>query len=117
MKDKMVHFVTENRTYPLCFNLNVMEEIQDQYGSISAWGEKVSSNKSEPNIKDLKNGLMIMINEGIEIENEIEGNNTPLLNSKQVGRIISEIGFDEILKKVMETAKNSTNTGENKKNM
>lgn len=118
MKDKMIHFETENKTYPLCFNLNVMEEIQEKYGSISAWGKKISSEVSqEPNVKDLKIGLRIMINEGIEIENEEKGLNNPLLTSKQVGRVISEIGFEEILKKIMETAKTSTDTGENQKNM
>ena len=100
--------------YPVTFNINVMEEIQEKYGSISAWGAIVENAEGgEPKIKDLKIGLMMMINEGVEIENEITGENKPMVTSKQVGRIISEIGFEEITKKIKNLTIASTNTGDN----
>ena len=43
-----------------------------------------------------------MLNEGIEIDNEDNGTNEPLLTSKQVGRIITEAGLDNVQKKMNE---------------
>ena len=39
MKDKVVYIETDGKKIPLVFNLNVMEEIQEQYGSLEKWGE------------------------------------------------------------------------------
>ena len=70
MKEKTIYVEYNNKKYPLVFNLNVMEEIQNVYGDIEKWGEIVENNHNEPKIKDLKFGLMVMINEGLDIENE-----------------------------------------------
>ena len=115
MKDTIAYIKTEKRTYPLVFNLNVMEEIQEQYGSLDAWGEKTQG-EGEPNVKDLKNGVMAMINEGIDIENENNGTNEPFVNAKQVGRIISEVGMGEILKSIQRLTVASTKTEGDEKN-
>ena len=96
MKDTIAYIETESRKYPIVFNLNVMEEIQEQYGSLDAWGEKTQGD-GEPNIKDLKAGIMAMINEGIDIENETNGTNEAAVNGKQVGRIMTEVGVDKII--------------------
>ena len=100
--------------YPVTFNINVMEEIQEKYGSIGAWGAIVENAEGgEPKVKDLKVGLMAMINEGIDIENEMNGTNNPFVDSKQVGRIISEIGFSEITNVIRNLTVASTHTGDN----
>ena len=54
--------------YPLIFTLNVMEDIQDKYGSLEEWMALIKA--KEPSIKALKFGLGSMLNEGLEIENE-----------------------------------------------
>ena len=120
MKDKVGYIKTAKRTYPICYNLNVLEEIQDTYGSLTAWGEIVESKEKDSiNIKDLKKGLMIMINEAIDMEND----NLPveerkeLVNEKQVGRIISEVGFEETTKIIMGLTKESTDTEDSSKNV
>ena len=84
MKNTVVYIETEEKNIPLVFNLNVMEEIQEQYGSLDKWGE-ITQGDGEPKVKDLKNGIMAMINEGIDIENEKNGKNEPMMNAKQVG--------------------------------
>ena len=100
--------------YPVTFNINVMEEIQEKYGSIGAWGAIVENAEGgEPKVKDLKVGLMAMINEGIDIENEKNGTNIPFVESRHVGRIISEIGFEAITRVIKNLAVASTNTGDN----
>ena len=114
MQNNLEYIKTTNRTYPVTFNINVMEEIQEAYGSISAWGAIVENAEGgEPKIKDLKIGLMMMINEGIDIENEMKGENVPMVNSKQVGRIISEKGFDTITNIIRNLTVASTDTGDN----
>lgn len=97
MQNKLTYIETSTRKYPIVFNINVMEEIQEAYGSISAWGGIVeNAGGGEPKVKDLKIGLMLMINEAIDIENEEKGENTPMVTAKQVGRIIGEVGFGAI---------------------
>ena len=114
MQNKLSYIEANGTNYPIVFNINVMEEIQEAYGTISAWGAIVeNADGGEPKIKDLKIGLMMMINEGIDIENEKTGGNMPMLNTKQVGRIISEKGFDEITRVIKNLTVASTHTGDN----
>ena len=107
MKNKIVHIKANDKEFPLVFNLNVMEEIQEQYGSLEKWGE-ITQGDGEPKVKDLKAGILAMINEAIDIENEEKGTSTTPLNEKQVGRIMSEVGIQEIVKKIQEITVAST---------
>ena len=110
MKEKIIYLEAGNEKYPLAFNVNVIEEIQNEYGSISRWGsivENKDSAESEPKIKDLKVGMLFMVNEGIEIENEKSETKRELLNSKQLGRLLSKIGLKEVIEKIKEVSINS----------
>lgn len=114
MQNKLTYINTKDKSYPIVFNINVMEEIQEAYGSIGAWGAIVeNADGAEPKIKDLKIGLMMMINEGIDIENEIKGENRAKLNAKQVGWVIGEVGFNAITAVIQNLTIASTNTGDN----
>lgn len=115
MKNTVIYIETEKRKYPLVFNLNVMEEIQEQYGSINEWG-KITQGNGEPQIKDLKSGIMAMINEAIDIENEENGTNEPLVTAKQLGRIMSQVGIAEIVQKIREITVASTKGEDEGKN-
>ncbi len=96
MKDYKFDFQLDDKTYSLVFNLNVMESIQNKYGTVQKWG-KLTDNKDgkEPNAKALIFGFTEMINEAIDIENEEAGTEKPLLTLKQVGRIITRAGLQE----------------------
>lgn len=109
MKSTIVYIKTEKKEYPLVFNLNVMEEIQEAYGSLERWGE-LTSGGGEPKIKELKAGILPMINEAIDIVNEEKGINDPMLTGKQVGRLMTEVGVDVIVKKIQEITIASTKT-------
>lgn len=114
MQNKLTYIEAGDKRYPIVFNINVMEEIQEAYGSISAWGSIVeNTGGGEPKVKDLKIGLTMMINEAIDIENEETGGNRPMVSTKQVGRLITEVGFEEITKKIQSLTIESTNTGDN----
>ena len=114
MQNKLSYIETKDKKYPIVFNINVMEEIQEAYGSIGAWGAIVeNADGGEPKVKDLKIGLTMMINEAIDIENEETNGNRPLVTSKQVGRIISEVGFGAITAVIQNLTVASTHTGDN----
>lgn len=102
--------------YELVFNLNVMEEIQSEYGSVEAWGELVEAS-AEPKAKDIKYGFTAMLNEGIDIYNEEHADDEdfikrPFFTEKQVGRIISEIGLNEAASRLNKTVVDSTKSDE-----
>jgi hypothetical protein len=107
MKNTIVYIETEKRNYPIVFNLNVMEAIQDEYGSLDKWGA-LTQGDGEPRVKELKHGILAMINEGIEIENEDNGTNNPLLTAKQVGRLMTDVGIATIVEKIKEITVAST---------
>lgn len=113
MKDISSEIEYQGKKYMITFDINVMEEIQETYGSMSAWSEKIEpTDGSEPNIKALKFGFTAMLNEGIDITNEKNGKNEVHLTSSQVGRIISGIGIEETGKKLSEVIVNSTKSAE-----
>ena len=85
----------KGKEYNLVFNLNVMEVIQDKYGTLENWGKLTdgAENDGEPNAKAVIFGITAMLNEGIDIENEENGTEEKMLTNKQVGRMITEIGL------------------------
>ena len=85
----------KGKKYNLVFNLNVMEVIQDKYGTLENWGKLTdgAENDGEPNAKAVIFGITAMLNEGIDIDNEENGTEEKMLTNKQVGRMITEIGL------------------------
>ena len=49
MKDIYGEISYKDKTYKLAFNLNVMESIQEKYGSVNKWAEL--TDKDEPDFK------------------------------------------------------------------
>ena len=98
MKEVSTAIEYKDKTYKMVFNLNVMEEIQDEYGSLREWGELTDGKSSdgEPNVKALIFGLRAMLNEGIEIENDENESDIKPLSKKQVGRMLTEVGIKKM---------------------
>ena len=104
MIDKLIHFEVGDKKYPLAFNLNVIEMIQEEYEDLNEWQEYLSpSDDKLPNIKVLKQTFTWFINEGIDIENDDLEVKRPFLTHKQVGRLLSQLGTDNALKNIFET--------------
>ena len=77
MKEISKTFEYKNKEYRLAFNLNVMEQIQEEYGTLEKWGELTDGTVSgEPSAKAVIFGFAAMLNEGIEIDNEEKGEET-----------------------------------------
>lgn len=103
----------KNKTYKLVFNLNVMEAIQEEYGSVDKWGSLTDGQgNGEPDAKAVIFGFTEMINEGIDIQNEESDEKLPFLTRKQVGRMITEIGLKESTKTLNDTVIQSTESTE-----
>lgn len=108
MKDMCGYIQYKGKDYKLVFNLNVMEAIQEEYGSVEAWGDLTDGGEGEPNAKAVIFGFTQMLNEGIDITNDEEGTNDKPLTLKQVGRIITEVGLIEATKSLQDTVVKST---------
>lgn len=105
-----------DKEYKIVFNLNVMEAIQEEYGTLDEWGALTdgTNNNGEPNAKAVIFGFTQMLNEGIEIDNEDNGTDYKPLTLKQVGRIITEFGLVNATQVMNETVVESTKDDEEK---
>lgn len=112
MKDISGKIQYKDKEYSLVFNLNVMESIQEEYGTLEKWGDLTDGKKGEPNAKAVIFGFTQMINEGIDIENENNGTDIKPFTLKQVGRIITEIGIAKATATLNDTVVESTQSNE-----
>lgn len=102
----------KGKEYKLVFDLWVMQKIQEEYGSIKAWGEITDGQEGEPDVKAVIFGFMQMLNEGIKIDNADNGTNTEPFDEWQVGRIITEVGMSNALRNLNKTVVDSTQSNE-----
>lgn len=108
MKGAMQAIEYEGKTYELVFDLNVMEAIQDEYGSIEEWGKLTEPEDGEPNIKALVFGVTEMINEGIDMSNDENGTDEKPLTHKKAARILTEVGLESAAGKMQQAVIDST---------
>ena len=94
--------------YKLVFNLNVMQAIQEEYGTFEKWSNLASGEDGEINIKALVYGLTQMINEAIDIDNDDNGTNEPFLLEKKVSRIVSEYGLEKTTQAMSDVVTDAT---------
>ena len=114
MVDKINYLETKTEKYPLVFTLNVMESIQEKYGTIEAWSNLIQRD-GEPDIKALKFFITEAINEGLEMEAEKTGEKRETISTKKAGRILTEIGLSGAASKIMNTIAESIQTEDSAK--
>ena len=112
MKDFAGHINYKGKELTIVFNLNVMQAIQEEYGSLNKWGKLTDGGKGEPDAKAVIFGFAQMVNEGIDIQNEENGTNEPFMTLKQVGRMITEIGLEAAAKQMNDTVIESSKSAE-----
>lgn len=112
MKDISKTLEYRGKTYKIVFNLNVMELIQERFGTVEAWGEAMSTEEGkEPKASDIIYGFWCMLNEGIDIDNDDKPKDERVepLTLKQVGRMLTEVGIagaaDQMKSLVVESTK------------
>lgn len=119
MKDINDSIIYQNETYRLVFNINVLEALQEEYGSFKAWLDKIApdtEDNAEIDVKAIKFAYFQMINEGIDIDNDLNGTNRKPVTLKQVGRIFTEVGMNTMIEKLNSLAIASNEGGEDSKN-
>lgn len=114
MKDNAGTVTYKEKEYKVIFNLNVMEAIQEEYGTLDKWTELTSGSNGEVNIKALKFGYTQMLNEALSIEAEEKGEEYKPLTTSFVGRMLTDIGIDNMTKTLHDTVIESTMTDEGK---
>lgn len=113
MKEISKKIEYKGKLYTMVFNLNVMEELQREYGTMQKWGELTDgANGNEIDAKAVIFGFNCMFNEGIDIDNEESGTELKPLTLKQTGRIITEIGLRKATEALNNTIIESTQSTE-----
>lgn len=115
MLDKIMHIKSGDKEYPVTFTLNVMEAIQDKYGTFEKWFDKLSTD--EPKVSDITWLIKEMMNEAIDIENEEREAKEPKLEHKQVGRILTKVGMTKAVEIIFELVAKSTPDGDDDPNL
>lgn len=114
LEEKMEYIIVNEVKYPLVFNLNVMEHMQNEYGSMDEWGKaaeptkKVTSfdkkthkkieivKKLEPSFKVLIWTFQEFINEGIRKENKSKNEKSEYLTHEDVGDLMTVYGIENL---------------------
>ena len=112
MKDVNGKIQVKDKEYKLVFNLNVMEAIQNEYGTLEKWGSLTDGSQGEPDAKAIIFGFREMLNEGIDIDNDENGTDIKPLTLKQVGRILTEVGIANATSVLNRTVIESTKSAE-----
>ena len=122
MKDIMDTLKYKDKEYELIFDLNVLQEMQDKYGTMTkcldeAYGKKTG----EPSIKAIAFLVTAMINEAIDIKNDEKGTNEPPVTEKMVNRMLSEFmrnsgDLSAVVSKIDDLMTKSLQGGEDSKN-
>lgn len=117
LKDITNEIEYKGKKYVIVFNLNVMQAIQEEYETIEKWGALTDGSNGEVNIKALIFGFTQMLNEGLEIESEENGTEYKPFTEKQVGRMITEIGLENMAQTLSNTVIESTKSDNAPKNV
>ena len=121
MKDIMDKLEYKGKEYKLIFNFNVLEAIQDEYGTLDQMlGEAYGKKTGEPSIKALAFIIAAMVNEGIDIDNESKEVKEAFITQKQANRMLSEFvqknGVENVISLVDNLMAKSLQGGESSKN-
>lgn len=114
MKDNAGKITYKDKEYKVVFNLNVMEAIQEEFGTLDNWTELTSGVNQEVNIKALKFGYTEMINEGLSMEAEENNTEYKPVSKAFVGRMLTDIGLENMTKVLQNTVIESTKVDDEK---
>lgn len=82
--------------YPTAFTFRVMEEIQEEYGTVTKWQETMyPDNERYPNIKAFRWTLLQTINEGIRKLNKTKAETRGYITEVDIEELL-EISFSDV---------------------
>ncbi len=104
-------FEVKDQKIPALFDLNVVAELQEKYGSLSEWNAKCFPKGSEPRLKPLIHAFELAINEGYDAI----GSDKRVSNA-EAGRIVTAMTIDKAAAKIQQLVVDSTKSGDEEKN-
>lgn len=121
MKDIMDKLEYKGKEYKLIFNFNVLEDIQEEYGTLEqALAEAYGKKTGEPSAKALAFIVTAMINEGIDIDNEEKGTEESFVSTRTANRMLTDFiqknGVDNVIGVIDDLMGRSLQGGEDSKN-
>lgn len=91
MLNKKTVLKIDGKEYDLIFNFNMLEEVQEKYGTYSGFLKSLYKDKEVlPDIKELKWTLLHMINEGIKFANFENNEKTDLVDEDFIDYIMAK---------------------------
>lgn len=109
--NEIKYFEVNGDKFPALFDLNVVAELQDEYGSISEWNAHCFPNGAEPRLKPLIHAFQLSINEGYDAI----GSDKKITKS-EVGRILTEMTLAKAAANMQQMVIDSTKNGSEEKN-
>lgn len=123
MKDISDTLEYKGKEYKIVFDFNVMQDLQEEYGTFNNWVDKAYGKKSnEPSVKALAFAIMSMVNNAIDEANEDRKpeEQEPYITARVANRMLTEFakgkGLSKIVKKIDDLMSESLQGGENSKN-
>lgn len=120
MENGIKYLETKTAKYPMVFNINIIEILQEKYGSIEKWADLIEGvvrnekgiiiERVTPKMRDIKFFIKEAINEGIDIENEQNNETREFVTEKKVGRILTEIDQKNIRQTIKDLTTSSIKT-------
>lgn len=104
VKDRPVEITLDGIEYKLLFNLNVVEEVLEQYKNIGAFTKALMGGNSA---KAVKIALKALIDEAVDTHNEANADKMKKLSAAQIGRMLSIRDKPIIIGIIMEALKRS----------
>lgn len=104
-------FEVKDNKIPALFDLNVVAELQETYGSLSEWNAKCFPEGSEPRLKPLIHAFELAINEGYDATGSDKR-----VSKQEAGRIVTAMTIEKAAAKIKQLVVDSTKSGEKGKN-
>ena len=123
MKDISDTLEYKGKQYKIVFDFNVMQDLQEEYGTFNNWVEEACGKKSgEPSVKALSFAIMSMVNNGIDEANEDRKpeEQEKYITARTANRMLTEFaktkGLNNVIKQIDGLMSDSLQGGENSKN-
>lgn len=109
MELKIRHIEANGVEYPFAFSIRAINKIQEKYGSLDLWQERLTADSLDLGV--FLWTMELMINNGIELENRIKGEKRALIDEIDVDIILTTLGMENIAPTLFGVVNDSTDTG------
>lgn len=105
MREKLAYIELSGEKLPIKCDLVVLEAAQEEYGTVNEFerkllGIKFDENKkkvqTEPSFKTIRFALVQMVNEGIDVENALNGEKKKHLSEAELVNLCTDVNVFEV---------------------